>query len=97
MNDLCENTRSRPSLLRGSEALFGEARSHGMTAISSHNLKYVVKIHVGSLLHSFKRLMSPYVDDNEAVQGMFPAPRTQLPAIGYAFVNTPWISKKRSF
>jgi hypothetical protein len=88
MNDLCENTRSRPSLHKGSKALFGEARSHGMTAISSHNLKYVVKILVGSLLHSFINFVSPYVDDNEAVQGMFPAPETQLPAIGYASVIT---------
>ena len=59
-----------------------------MTAISSHNLKYVVKILVGSLLHSFRETVVIYVDDNEAVQGMFPAPRTQLAAIGYAFVNT---------
>ena len=63
----------------------GEAWGHGMTAISSHNLKYVVKILVGPLLHSLQGLRVIYVDDDEAVQGTLPAPKTQLPAIGYAF------------
>ena len=72
----------------GNNTLLGEAWGHGMTAISSHNLKYVVKILVEPLPHSLLGLGVIYVDDNEAVQGTLPALETQLPAIGYAFDTT---------
>ena len=68
-----------------------EARGHGMTAISSHNLKYVVRILVGSSLHSLQGIEVIYIDDNEAVQGMFPTPETQLAAIGYAPCTNLWM------